>query len=412
MDEPDEPRGRASPRATSSRPSATHRLAKLKDLADAGIRALPGQVRPRPLDRRGPRQVPVAGARATPARPWRVAGRIMLLRRHGRLVFADLHDQTGTIQLFVARTSATTASRTSRELDRGDWVGVERRGHEDQARRAVGPGRPVELLAKALRPLPDKWHGLTDTDTRLPPALRRPDRQPRHAPRVRHPLAVDRRRCARRSTERGFVEVETPVLAARSRRRGGAAVRHPPQRARHRHLPAHRARAATSSGSSSAASSGCSRSAASSATRASTPATTPSSRCSSSTRRSRDYHDMMDLTEAIVAHAARDALGTHGRVDGRRRDRPRAAVAAAHDGRPDRGARRRRRCTRRCRSTRRGRSATGSTSRYESAWGAGQADARGLREDDRGHAHGADLRLRLPARGLAARRGRTATTRR
>ena len=90
----------------------------------------------------------------------RVAGRVMLIRRHGRLVFADLKDQTATVQVvFLDDTHV-------RDLDRGDWIGVE------GACKRTDKGEPTiwagdwRLLTKSLRPLPDKHRGLTDVDTR------------------------------------------------------------------------------------------------------------------------------------------------------------------------------------------------------------------------------------------------------
>ena len=77
----------------------------------------------------------------------------------------------------------------------------------------------------------------------LPPALRRPHRERRSAARVRRSASRRSPRCARSSSTRGFVEVETPVLHPIPGGADRAAVRHAPQRARHRPVPAHRARA-------------------------------------------------------------------------------------------------------------------------------------------------------------------------
>jgi len=103
----------------------------------------------------------------TTGRRVRVAGRILLLRRQGKLSFATVQDRDGTIQLFVdRRTVGDAAHEAFDRLDRGDWVGVE--GTVMTTRRgelSIGV-EECELLAKAVRPLPEKWHGLSDVDTR------------------------------------------------------------------------------------------------------------------------------------------------------------------------------------------------------------------------------------------------------
>ena len=153
----------------------------------------------------------------------RVAGRLALIRHHGGLTFATLRDRTGTIQLFVD-TGAVGAAvhRGFDELDRGDWVGVEgtvmttRRGELSIAVESVA------LLGKALVAPPEKWHGLTDVETRyrqryvdLMVSERRPAQifRIRRSRRPHHPPHLD---------DRGFIEVETPTLHAIA---GGAAAR-------------------------------------------------------------------------------------------------------------------------------------------------------------------------------------------
>ena len=97
-----------------------------------------------------------------------MAGRLMLMRRQGGLTFATLQDRTGSIQLFVdsKRLGAETHERFD-HLDRGDWIGVN--GTVMTTRRgelSIGVDE-FQLLGKALRPLPDKWKGLTASDTRF-----------------------------------------------------------------------------------------------------------------------------------------------------------------------------------------------------------------------------------------------------
>ena len=82
-------------------------------------------------------------------------------------MFADLHDQTGTIQLFVSHKDlGDERFEDVAEWDRGDWVGA---GGVIATKRGELSVRVTEeqLLSKSLRALPDKHKGLTDADTRL-----------------------------------------------------------------------------------------------------------------------------------------------------------------------------------------------------------------------------------------------------
>jgi lysyl-tRNA synthetase, class II len=142
----------------------------------------------------------------------RVAGRLLLIRRQGKLTFATLRDDTGSVQLFVSR--ATTGDEQHAafdDLDLGDWVGAEGTVMKTRKGELSVKVSAFELLAKALRPLPDKWHGLADVDTRF---------RQRYVDLI---VNEDARRVletrvatidALRSflKDRGFVEVETPVL--------------------------------------------------------------------------------------------------------------------------------------------------------------------------------------------------------
>jgi lysyl-tRNA synthetase class 2 len=152
----------------------------------------------------------------------RIAGRLMLLRRHGGLVFADLHDQTGDLQLFAARDDlGPEAFADVDALDRGDWVGVTGTMMRTRKGELSVRASAVQLLSKALRALPDKHRGLTDVDRRLRERyldlIANP--QTRRVFDVRSAVIAAVRRVL---TERGFTEVETPVLDAAA---GGAAAR-------------------------------------------------------------------------------------------------------------------------------------------------------------------------------------------
>ena len=89
----------------------------------------------------------------------------MLRRVQGRLAFGTLQDSTGRIQLF-APAATTPDYEAFGGLSLGDWIGVE--GEVMTTRRGELSVRVDgwTLLAEARRPFPDKWHGLTDVDTR------------------------------------------------------------------------------------------------------------------------------------------------------------------------------------------------------------------------------------------------------
>src|SRR2546426_4712762 len=151
-----------------------------------------------------------------------VAGRIVLLRRHGKLTFATLRDRTGDLQLFLSSDSMDEESvALLDDLDLGDIVGAE--GEVMKTRRGELSIRVerLTLLTKALQPLPEKWHGLRD------PELRFRQRYLEFATNLESRKLIEVRATLLHALrqvlgERGFLEVETPVLQARH---GGALAR-------------------------------------------------------------------------------------------------------------------------------------------------------------------------------------------
>lgn len=151
-----------------------------------------------------------------------VAGRLMLLRRHGGVMFAVLADRTGSVQIMVDRAAVGDDVHASfRELDRGDWIGV--RGTVLRTRRgelSIALAQ-FELLGKAIRPLPDKDKALEDVELRY--RRRYVDLATRE--RTQRIFAIRRRiiqSLRRQLEERGFWEVEGPMLQSAQ---GGAAAR-------------------------------------------------------------------------------------------------------------------------------------------------------------------------------------------
>jgi lysyl-tRNA synthetase, class II len=141
----------------------------------------------------------------------RVAGRIMGRRGHGKAQFLDLDDGPARIQLHATADTTPGYGEAWGDLDLGDLIGVD--GEVFQSRRGELSVRVEgwELLAKCLRPLPEKWHGLTDTELRY--RHRYVDLITSEESR-RDAVARSRAVTAIRSAldEAGFVEVETPVL--------------------------------------------------------------------------------------------------------------------------------------------------------------------------------------------------------
>ncbi len=95
----------------------------------------------------------------------KLAGRLLSKRKHGGVVFADLKDATGKIQL-VFRKDYTDEFKVLRLVDRGDIIGVEGVVIKTKRGELSILVKSWVVLSKALRPLPDKWHGLEDIETR------------------------------------------------------------------------------------------------------------------------------------------------------------------------------------------------------------------------------------------------------
>jgi len=141
-----------------------------------------------------------------------VAGRLVARRDQGKLAFLVIRDATGDLQLFCRENVlGADAFAAVTSLDLGDWIGAS--GEVVRTRRgelSVSPAS-VELLSKSLRPLPEKFHGLTDTETRYRQRyvdlIVNPDVRDVFLARFKIISAI------RRFMEsRGFLEVETPML--------------------------------------------------------------------------------------------------------------------------------------------------------------------------------------------------------
>jgi lysyl-tRNA synthetase class 2 len=98
--------------------------------------------------------------------PVRVAGRMMSKRIMGKVSFASMMDRSGAIQLFLQAATLGAAYEAFRSWDVGDIVGAEGTLFRTRTGELSVRVEQLELLVKSLRPLPDKWSGLADIDTR------------------------------------------------------------------------------------------------------------------------------------------------------------------------------------------------------------------------------------------------------
>ena len=152
----------------------------------------------------------------------RMAGRLTSIRGHGKLSFATLTDVTGSIQLLMQVSSLSEKARAVlANVDLGDWVGAEGEAVTSRRGELSVDVTELQLLSKSLRPLPDKWHGLSETDTRYRQReidlLANPDSRKVFDTRFKAIAALREQLLAEQ-----FIEVDTPILQPQA---GGALAR-------------------------------------------------------------------------------------------------------------------------------------------------------------------------------------------
>jgi lysyl-tRNA synthetase class 2 len=204
-------------------PLVSERLRKLAELEGAGVDPYPARFDVRHLAADLHREhagLSEEGGAATVQVA--VAGRLMSLRGHGKVTFGHLQDTSGRIQIYLARDVVGPETyEFCKKLDVGDHLGVEGALFRTKTGELTVRVQKVQLLSKSLRPLPEKWHGLTDPETRF--RQRYLDlivnRQVADAFRKRSRLITEIRRFF---DSRGFLEVETPMMQPMA---GGAMAR-------------------------------------------------------------------------------------------------------------------------------------------------------------------------------------------
>jgi len=143
--------------------------------------------------------------------PVSLAGRVVAMRHHGKTCFAHLMDQTGRIQLYARADGLGDEYARFVELDAGDFIGVTGEMFRTRTGELTVAVKTVSFLAKSLRPLPEKWHGLKDVETRY--RQRYVDLIVNTEAREIFLMRARLIRAMRAFLDaRGFLEVETPMM--------------------------------------------------------------------------------------------------------------------------------------------------------------------------------------------------------
>ncbi len=152
----------------------------------------------------------------------RLAGRLTAKRGHGKASFGELMDASGKVQIYFKYDVLGEAKYAQfRLLDIGDLIGIAGRAFKTQRGEITVIVNAFDLLAKSLRPLPEKFHGLKDVDLRYRQRYLDLIVNPEVAETFRRRTKIIRS-VRRTLDEAGFLEVETPVLATLA---GGAAAK-------------------------------------------------------------------------------------------------------------------------------------------------------------------------------------------
>ncbi len=142
----------------------------------------------------------------------RIAGRIMAERKHGKSVFIDVKDFTGKMQVYLKKdVIGEKAFDILKNVDIGDIIGIEGELFKTRTGEDTIKALEYRILSKSLLPLPEKWHGLKDVETRY---------RQRYADLIMNDQTRDKFRARIRLIEsirshlaqKGFLEVETPMM--------------------------------------------------------------------------------------------------------------------------------------------------------------------------------------------------------
>ena len=141
-----------------------------------------------------------------------IAGRIKALRSHGKAAFADLEDQTGKLQIYVkSNLIGHDSFEIFKKISVGDIIGIAGSIFKTRTGELTVLASGFTLLCKSMRSLPEKWHGLTDTEIRY---------RKRYLDLISNPdirdVFIERSKIIKYIRDfldnKGYLEVETPVL--------------------------------------------------------------------------------------------------------------------------------------------------------------------------------------------------------
>ncbi|MCI5190994.1 MAG: lysine--tRNA ligase, partial [Candidatus Electrothrix sp. AS4_5] len=186
---------------------------KAQTLADAGVNLFSNDFKkPQPVKD----ILPLADAlepetHAPDDAVYRIAGRIMSLRKFGKAAFFHVQDESGKMQVYARRDLLDEEFQRFKKWDVGDIVGVEGRLFKTKTGEPSLEASRLYMITKSLRPLPEKFHGLTDVETRY---------RQRYVDLIVNPEVRETfrkrvkiiRLIREFLTERGFMEVETPMM--------------------------------------------------------------------------------------------------------------------------------------------------------------------------------------------------------
>ncbi|HOG46459.1 MAG TPA: lysine--tRNA ligase [Anaerolineae bacterium] len=198
------------------------RLAKLERLRASGIDPYPARFKPSHTCAGALAAFEAAEVRGEAVEAT-IGGRLISVRQMGKSTFAHIADGTGRLQIYlrIDEVGEEAYERFNRDLDLGDFVGARGEMFRTRSGEPTLRVREYTLLAKALRPIPSQWYGLRDVEQRYRQRyldlLVNPEARRIFEVRTRLVTAV-----RRLLDERGFLEVETPILQPIY---GGAAAR-------------------------------------------------------------------------------------------------------------------------------------------------------------------------------------------